>query len=663
MAHKVKSEAKGDGAVESYLGEQRDDSRGVESLAELHARRDDSNHRASLQDSTVQALLEQARAENLPQAVKDRLEADLRTNKTADYSRINLSEVFMAFDFDVNNTITHWRVAKIMDAMTICADEFGILTTGLNKGRIEADIYDVLEQGRGDAKEIEARVINPKTQKEEYHLVSLADIAHFIDTMKINRELGTERFDKKVLAFNFFTGGELKKNIPVEGGGEVVIDLRNKSANPRDDYQTIDIKGYKKCIEKAQTGLTLMGSWRFDSPGHREIAGHSFLVKVEGKIMWLPMSGEIAQNITMEDMQKTNEPKAGLGGQPQEIGDMEESKTGAIVRFRAKMLRQRRVGVTPSQMAGSTSRRLAKAMLGFTLKDDPKVVREGGHDQKVTITLGTTESNGAALKGIKLHYDKARGDIGLPPLTEGEAADLLFTDVFAPCILNNEKDWLLAIQKTFSVSQVNTIANQTNVPWKDFVLKIQCRDISKEGVRGDIILKTFTSANELLDYAYLRAEVGDIEQDGNVDLSEQRKRKAAEAERKRAAIEHFDATSAKQYTETINFLLGKDYESYLSDFISGDKEKFLEIRDKKGKRIPAGTDSPGRKEVSFIDILNKEIEWNKDRDGLIRLLKEIFPWMPETPDNDDDDTFEAVVSDFLDVLDGLTPADKQKLKV
>ncbi len=646
-----------------------------------------ARQRESLAGTMARAI--EGNVTGLSPEVAERLRLDLLTNSTADYSRINLTEIFIAFNFDANQTATHWRLAKIMDGIAMCSGEFHILEDNLSPGKIPEKIYDVIRAGDVSEPTWAISVANPKNpegEKEKFK-ASLTDFAYLVDTLKANRELGLYRIPINELLYKFFKGEDIvtrpivEKNEAGKVFGKKTLNLRGQAINPRDSYagqDAIDIEAYIKYVKKSQTGMQQVGDWRYDSDKHRELAAQTYLARLEGGIYWIPNSGRLAAEVSNEDLQKSSADggKAAINGQPQEVGEMEESQTGNIVRFRMRDLVQRNVGGTVQSLSGTT-RRMHKAMMGLNLKEEAaKVFSEkvdvpnpdGSSEKKETKVVylcGNDERgrSGDIIKAMHVHYDKAMKKSRGFGLSNDEAYDLALVDVFAPCILNNANDWLIALAKVYpdiggGSGERGIVQNPNKF---NFLLRIKCYDPEEDRIRW----QDFHGFNDLLKYIRDRVKLGHIDQPIEESSGQLKQEDAPLYE----AVEKFEnADQASNYAALATELLGEYAGEYLADYASGNRTMFKSVRTANGELIPFDPGQKnkveGRTKLTFDQIILKEIQTLKDEGRIgeiFDLLSKIY-----SPADDFDvgkmDELQPALDAFVNTLAGLPPAERQKLK-
>lgn len=450
-----------------------------------------------------------------------RAELDFALNKTADYSRINLTHIFAIFQCDTKNTMTHWRVAKILDGITVASQELGICGM-VDISNIPSTIYKPLIDGEANTPRIDVSMPDPDNpdDQEKYaqKKFSLADFARLMDVMAANRNLGAHKLDVRKVVYNYIKGDPIIATIPQDAGDGGVsasrqINLQSDEVNPIDDYKDIDVASYVRHMKDVDVsiGLQMLNSWRHEIEGHRELAGQALAVRdLDGEgTMYAPLSGRLAAFITLTDLQKRE--KAGMMGQPQELGEMDE-ENGAIIRFRLKDLEQRRQGSDIRNVNKTT--RLKKAMVGLTLADDAteqKTIKVDEKDSKKTKTiihLCGEDLDSTIIRSMKYHYDKQMEKVRGVGLSKKEAADLAFTDVFAPCIINNPNDWLSALADVYGPiggPRGSTSLLQNSAVFPDFEIELYGRDMNDpdhnypikklrfKGMAGDDGLKNYVS--------------------------------------------------------------------------------------------------------------------------------------------------------------------------
>jgi hypothetical protein len=455
----------------------------------------------------------------------------------------------------------------------------------------------------------------------------------------------------------------------LEEGQKKVVNLLDDKANPKDDFIDLDIKSYLNFIKQTdvQIGLQMVQSWVYTSDTHRELGGQADAVeKEDGSGLWFIMlSGRMASERTLTELQKSG--TGGMTGQPQEVGEMDE-KTGAIIRFRISDLEQRKKGGNVRNV--NKTQRLAKAMVGL-------ISKENGNDniratmvdgvRKDAVYLCGEHLEGQVVKGMKNNYDETMKKVRGFGLTSDEAADIAFTDVFAPAIINNENDWLDALGVSFSMGKQGSsslINNKDN--FGEHVLRIKCRNWEKPNEGYPIEWLTFSGMNGdkgLRAYVAWRAGRGDIDQPGAIRFAEAKL--IGENAKGDAAYEEYikkeDLTDqeASKIRELLEYILGDVSGEMISRYIAeGGDAIVFENEIKVGDRVSK------KETLNFDDYLAPRFsEKRNNTDPRVReLLMEIYDGIDidwtDTRDVDPD----AVISGLLLTLRKLSKSEREKLQ-
>lgn len=602
--------------------------------------------------------------------LRERLRQDW-DNKTMDYSRMNYLEVFAMFNCDVPNAVTHWRIGKILDGMNVCSDQLKIFE-GIGFSDVPNTIYPMLKDGRGDEKFFDVKVRNPDTGAEEEKKASLADFAHLVDVMKMNRELVLEKFDLDLLVYNYFVkkGGlsrVIKQTSVDDAGHEIekdfVVDLLDDTQNPRDDYKTIDIDAYFDRIkdEDVQIGLQLMAEWRGSSDGHREMAGHSLQMAYGGgpdEVAYIPLSGRLAEKITMSDLLKQE--KNGMNGQPQEVAECDEEANGTFVRFSLHDLTQRRRGGDIRNV--QKTQRMAKAMVGITLTEVAGNYVETEIDattkkEKKKVYIGGKNLEGNVIQGIKARYDRSVRRIRGRDLSKKEAADVMVTDILIPCIINNPNDWLTAVATTYGVGGSKggqSLLNNREI-FQDFELVIWGRDMDDPPDYPIKQLEPFRGFNDLMKYVSKRVSAGHIDQAGAKNLVS----KAQESLDNAKPGDEFSIGDqppevyGPNIHKILSTLLGDKAGQYIANYIkNGPSIKIEHLPE--GFKIPANL---------------ADLDRSRDFDGIVGLLlNEKYDEVSDDLekvfglDEIDKENKDIIIGAFIRTLGEITPEDRKKIK-
>jgi hypothetical protein len=226
---------------------------------------------------------------------------------------------------------------------------------------------------------------------------------------------------------------------------------------------------------------------------------------------------------------------------------------------------------------------------------------------KTNIYLCGKDLDGKIIKGMHAHYDKSMKKIRGAGLTDNEAADIAFTDVFVPCIVNNENDWLNALSKTYQVGGGREGAIvQNKEKFQDFVLNIKCRNLDKPDM--PIEWKTFKGMNELREYISRRIILGHIDQPGveRFAVPENIAKNAKEDKGDNEFIrETITEDQGKKIGEVLRHVLREYANKYVKKYVNlgGGKATFLTILDKDNNYIPFGENTEGQTIDTFGDVV------------------------------------------------------------
>lgn len=647
----------------------------------------------------AKGLIEAARQERLPNEVIERLEIDLLMDRTATWSRINLKYTRNAFNQDMAPVATHWRMAKIMDAMVVLDKRLkvtllkpdgrgGHVPFTLSPDGIPEAIYDTVEKKQADEKIWKVLVkppIPPVPQDvapEEFS-ASLADFAHMLDVIKMNKELEGNRIRMDELTYRFFKGGgkdPIRAKARMADGATKEIDLLDRKLNPRDDYKVLDFQDYIKVTERSRLDIKNTGSdrYRYESTGHREKSCHGWLFKYRGKLIWGMISGELAQLESMSDIQKGSKVE-NYKGQPQEIMNMaENAPEGPCVETEYPYLDQR-TGLNAQQNASATNTRTSRQMVGLTMLEEPKthgekLDKESKKEDVVIDLLGGDNLNQHFIEGQFAQHNDFRKRLGLKEFDKYDASDIIFTDVFAPIIKKNAVDWLVQITSTYKVSKPQAIETLGSNNFPGFVIRIRVRDIDRtteDGRQnpnyGKIVRKDFVSMKQLKEYVDARLFAGHIIQ-GPVNPERSRIDAAppgsgdGETETRDVEIK-ITKENGKEFGNFIREkVLPESYEIYFYKYVDG-QGTFPPIRAADGTPLKPEDKGAGQKKVLFEKIVEAELE-KMSEDTLVRELCELG-----YPIGDEDDTHEPVdvdivkaKKDFIAALKELSAEDRDILK-
>ena len=608
--------------------------------------------------------------------VLNRLKKDW-DNKTMDYSRMNYFEVFSAFNCDVKNSVSHWRMAKIADGMIIASEQLKILKQDIGPSFLAKVIYPMLKEGRGEEKMWKIQLINPKDKSEPPKPVdappaSLADFAHLVDMMKFNRELGVNKMNLNQLVFDYFMGNKLGVVID-EGQKKIEVDFRDNKLNPYDDMSDIDIDSYMARVldTNTQNSLQLNDSFRYTSDGHREMAGHALQMQYGsyfGETAFMPLSGLMANKITMGDLLKQE--KNGMMGQPQEIAECEEDQTGAFIRFNLVDLQQRQRGGDIKNT--QKTQRMSKAMVGLTLLENAKsqiktVLDPDTKKDKYLIHIGGKNLDGKIIKGMQLRYKESSLAVRGRELNEKEAADIVLTDVLIPCVANNPNDWLTAVVKTYGVGGKKgsqTLLNDRDA-FQDFEIVLWGRDMTKPPDYPIVKLPPFKGFNSLWKYMCQRIDAGHVDQPGIENYVS----KVSEAIKSFEDIgendyykEKIDASEGANLYKVLESILGKSSQKHIAEYIkNGPSTLFQRWPDGTGKKT---IDMPGARmdfDGMLLCLLEEKI-LKEPQDPNVVDAMETFYDMEEEFEKQVGGDNKFFVRGFMATIQSLGDKDRKKIK-
>ena len=643
---------------------------GVESSLEVKQKKVEHGEACDLVKEYGRDILE-------PKLIK-RLEIDW-DNKTMDYNRMNFEEIYVMFNCDIKNSVTHWRISKILDGISICSKQLRICD-GVSGSDVPKKIYSVLSEGRGEEetwKVLLPDLENPGHEVEK--MASLSDFAHFVDLIKTNRDIGISKKDLKTLAAEYFSGKEIKTSVHGPDGELIKeVDLLDEQINPRDDYGKIDVKGYLEHIGsiEVQEGLQLLTSWRYESDGHREMAGHALQVNISSDptdMLFIPLSGRMAADITLGDLLKQD--KSGMNGQPQEVAEIDEEKTGAFIRFNVTDLQQRRRGGGYRDVSKTT--RMKKAMCGLVLTEDAysqieKSVDESDKNNKVSkIYLCGKNLDGQIIHGMKARYDRALVRTRGEKLSAKEASDLVMTDVIIPCVLNNPNDWLSALADTYAVGGNNGSQSliRNREKFMGFEVHITCRNMEKDGYPLEDMC--FKGYDQLEDYICRRIQAGHIDQPNAEGFAQHMKdaskQAAGESDNEYVKNNLDDAKNdGEKMFQIFESIFGEEADEYVDKYIKeGPTAEFNKLP---GREEPAqykkGKKKFPREEAkySFDDIVIKLLreKLTKENGSLIEAINRFF----DIEFGDIDESLDAVklINSFSRTVELLSESDRKKIK-
>ncbi len=617
-------------------------------------------------EAHVAGLREGRGLEKMDKNLQERLKMDW-DNPVMDYNRMNSLEVFLAFKCDTHHSTTHWRVAKIMEGITVCSDQLKIVDP-ISPTSVPKDIYEPLEEGKVNEKNIQVRLKNPDNEENVPAVrASLSDFAHFVDLIKTNRELGSYKFDMYRLAFNYFTGRDLKRIVKTKKEGEKVIDILSDDINPRDDYKDLDVKGYLEFMKKdeVQAGLQLLAEWRYESDGHREMAGQAVEIQTGSSpadALFIPLCGRMASRITMSDLLKQD--KSGMMGQPQEVAECEEKTTGAFIYFSLQDLAQRRRGGDIRNI--TKSQRMSKAMCGLTLNEEAygqieTTVDEKTRKEKKIVYLCGKKLDGNIITSMKTRYNESMKRVRGFGLKDPEAADMVVTDVFIPCILNNPNDWLTAISVAYGVGGNKGAQSllQNREVFQGFELRIMCRNMDKPP-DYPIEWKTFKGFLEVQDYIEKRIGAGHIDQPEARGFARRSSKDLTDAKEEQEINEYFLGTitdlQGKNIYRVFEAIFGNDtkevVEKYIKEGVSASLDKYPGKKQKKKGRKPS---------YDLDNVLGGEVENKLKNEEKGVALQEAIRDLYELRETDEIDDEVYLKDGFMQTLQTLS--DKERAKI
>lgn len=445
-------------------------------------------------------------------------------NETAEPDKIQDIELLSASGYDFDWVKEHHRVRDLLEANAVYSG-----------GYSPADIYRAIEKRKPLYLEVN---IKDKIIKTE-----IRTLVQFMKIKESNRMLGSFKLSEEGdggLIEKFFSGADLKVSTE-----KAEVDLREKC--PLDQLEEdFDFEGYFEKIKDNQIGLQFMGEMKDEAlkKHHIENAGYAQFYAT-GKIepngmkefIWVPVSPTIAGAEARGDLPKTGA-RFRSAGHVHEVGSYEE-RTGTTVKFNKKLLGMHRGDITTDKVHEETNTRMYKAAVGLGAKEDfvfYKVAENFFEDEEnnkkfetaiksskptladkkefTVVDIGN-DHKGLIYKGLHHTYDKAMKELRGQELKQDEADDLLFTDIIAPFLMSNSRDWAMCLAKNLGsrIPSYTSLMAAQGKSWADykFCLKIRCRDLNftdKFVVKPHI----FFSIEQLIDYLNERiAKLHDIE--------------------------------------------------------------------------------------------------------------------------------------------------------
>ncbi|TAN33541.1 hypothetical protein EPN28_01875 [Patescibacteria group bacterium] len=425
-------------------------------------------------------------------------------NATSDTAKVADVELLSMTGYDSDFLVEHHRMRDFLEANEIWRGGYN-----------PADIY----QGIADKAEmtVKIEVAGKKLKADLRQLAQLACIR------EMNRMLGLNKINDQTLIEKYFNGEEL-----VVQSKKGPIDLREKC--PLDTLVDFDTQGYLDKIRANQIGFQYIGGLRDSAldKHHIENASHTlFLASGETKVngaaefLWLPVCETMSKNDARTDLRKKGIPFL-AEGHVHEIGKFNEY-TGTTVEFELPLLQMHRKNISNERQHERTLARTQNAAVALGPKENFVVYTQKLERPKEDGTNGPKEDyriidignnrRGQIYQGLHSTYDEALRDIRGYGLEQDEADDKIFTDIIAPFLYNNPRDWLMCLAKAAGTDFFTAgEAINERFDWgnKKICLKIRCRNLKKEREGFPVEEQYFYNIKELVAYLNARVKMGDI---------------------------------------------------------------------------------------------------------------------------------------------------------
>jgi len=423
-------------------------------------------------------------------------------NATSDAAKVADVEL-LAATLDDDFIVQHHRVRDLMEANEVYSG-----------GYSPADIYRAIEKKGNLPVEIQIG--------SDVKNVDMSTMVQFMKIKEMNRMMGRYKLQDEKLMKMFFAGEDIK--IATEKG-EIDIKAKCPVDNLKADF---DFGGYMRKIKDNQIGLQFLGQDKDEllKKHHIENGGHAQFVATGKKelsgmteFLWVPVCETIATMEARSDLPKTGQ-RFRSAGHVHEVGSFNED-TGTTVKFNKKLLAMHRGEIQTDKVHEETNPRMIKAAVGLGPKEDftfyKESVERGGKTVEMDVVDIGKKRKGLIYKGLRMTYDQAMMEARGYGLQDDEADDLIMTDIIAPFLLSNSRDWAMCLAKSVAskIPGYSAVMSAQGKEWADFnfCVKIRCRSIKPEHKDKFVVeAQNFYSIKELINYINSRIEIfGDIE--------------------------------------------------------------------------------------------------------------------------------------------------------
>ncbi len=374
------------------------------------------------------------------------------------------------------------------------------------------------------------------------HLVQLLHIKEFN-----RRKLGAYRLTEAQIDEKFFSGQKIEVTVTTPDGKKAIVDLKKKCPIDQlytaDEHQPeLDFQTYVDKIEEYQLGIQTIVERKEDTSGaswynhHAENSGLAFSATVrvvdkirskDGQLVFeekeLDIPDCIQRAVSRGRGDVGKQPASFLAkSNPHEFMEYSEKDgMGVSVDFKLAQIHRGKIDDFRAHEGGSP--RIWGAAIGQQ-KDESAYVEQKPVDYKDekgntvkkqvnVVYIGGENFKGQIFKAMHNTYDLAMKEGRGFELTDDEAADLILTDIIAPWLATNPKDWNMCLAKSIGskVDFSNLEALQkVGINWgerkKPFCLEIRCLNMGT----GKIEPQQFFSLDDLIKYCNDRITKGHV---------------------------------------------------------------------------------------------------------------------------------------------------------
>ncbi len=373
----------------------------------------------------------------------------------------------------------------------------------------------------------------------ETHRLDLRNLVQLLAIKEFNKDcLGKYKMADEKIEELFFSGEKIEVEIIDTAGQKHIIDLKEKCPidqlyDPNDPKGAVDFNLYTKKLLDYQLGLQGMVEHKEDKGAnwmehHAQNSGQAVsadirvLDKIKSELAGQAVFETIRCNIPngihlaiQDGRSEVNKKDAAFLAKtnPHEITDYDE-KTGMGVFVYYDLCNKHRSRIADYKIHGGGSSRIWGAAIGQQKDESAYITSETYEGETISVVhIGGENREGIIYSALHNTYDLSMREGRGFELTDEEADDKILTDIIAPWLSANSKDWNMCLAASVgskvTFTSLEALQN-SGADWakrkKPFCLRIRCLDLKT----GEIKPQNFYSLDKLIEYVKERIRRGHI---------------------------------------------------------------------------------------------------------------------------------------------------------